>query len=35
VRSLGGRVELDSAPGKGTLVRVELDRVRVRQEISV
>jgi signal transduction histidine kinase/HAMP domain-containing protein len=34
VRSLGGRVELDSAPGKGTLVRIELDRVRVREEIS-
>jgi two-component system phosphate regulon sensor histidine kinase PhoR len=34
VRSLGGRVELDSAPGKGTLVRIELDRVRVRQEVS-
>jgi len=33
VRSLGGRVELDSAPGKGTLVRIELDRVRVRQEV--
>jgi len=30
VRSLGGRVELDSAPGKGTLVRIELDRARVR-----
>ena len=33
VRTLGGRVELDSAPGKGTLVRIELDRVRVRQEV--
>jgi signal transduction histidine kinase len=33
VRSLGGHVELDSAPGKGTLVRIELDRVRVREEV--
>ena len=33
VRSLDGRVELDSAPGKGTLVRIELDRARVRQEV--
>jgi signal transduction histidine kinase len=33
VRSLGGRVELESAPGKGTLVRIELDGVRVRQGI--
>jgi signal transduction histidine kinase len=33
VRSLDGRVELDSAPGKGTLVRIELDRVRVREEV--
>ena len=33
VRTLGGRVELDSAPGKGTLVRIELERVRVRQEV--
>jgi signal transduction histidine kinase len=30
VRTLDGRVELDSAPGKGTLVRIELERVRVR-----
>jgi signal transduction histidine kinase len=30
VRSLDGRVELDSAPGKGTLVRIELERVRMR-----
>jgi len=35
VRTLGGRVELDSAPGKGTLVRIELDRVRVRQQVPV
>jgi signal transduction histidine kinase/HAMP domain-containing protein len=33
VRTLGGRIELDSAPGKGTLVRIELERVRVRQEV--
>jgi signal transduction histidine kinase len=33
VRSIGGRVELDSAPGKGTLVRIELERARVRQEV--
>ena len=33
VRSLDGRVELDSAPGKGTLVRVELDRARARSEV--
>ena len=32
VRSLDGRIELDSAPGKGTLVRIELERVRVRAE---
>ena len=30
VRTLDGRIELDSAPGKGTLVRIELDRARVR-----
>jgi signal transduction histidine kinase len=33
VRTLDGRVELDSAPGKGTLVRIELERVRVRAEV--
>jgi two-component system phosphate regulon sensor histidine kinase PhoR len=33
VRSIDGRVELDSAPGKGTLVRIELERARVRQEV--
>ena len=33
VRSLDGRVELDSAPGKGTLVRIELERVRMRAEV--
>jgi two-component system phosphate regulon sensor histidine kinase PhoR len=33
VRTLDGRGELDSAPGKGTLVRIELERVRVRLEV--
>jgi two-component system phosphate regulon sensor histidine kinase PhoR len=33
VRSLDGRIELDSAPGKGTLVRIELERARVRHEV--
>ena len=33
VRTLDGRIELDSAPGKGTLVRIELDRARVRAEV--
>ena len=33
VRTLDGRVELDSAPGKGTLVRIELERVRLRVEV--
>lgn len=32
VRSLEGRVELESAPGRGTLVRIELERVRTRAE---
>jgi len=33
VRSLEGRVELESAPGKGTLVRIELERARMRTEV--
>jgi len=33
VQTLGGRVELESAPGKGTLVRIELRRARVRREV--
>jgi two-component system phosphate regulon sensor histidine kinase PhoR len=33
VKTVGGRIELDSAPGKGTLVRIELERVRVRTEV--
>jgi signal transduction histidine kinase len=31
VRSLDGRIELDSAPGKGTLMRIVLERARVRE----
>ncbi|MHB8468349.1 MAG: sensor histidine kinase [Gaiellaceae bacterium] len=33
VRSLDGRIELDSAPGKGTLVRIVLERARVREAV--
>ena len=33
VRSLDGRIELDSAPGKGTRVRIVLERARVREEV--
>jgi two-component system phosphate regulon sensor histidine kinase PhoR len=33
VRSLDGRIQLESAPGKGTLVRIELERARVRSEV--
>jgi signal transduction histidine kinase/HAMP domain-containing protein len=33
VRSLGGHIELDSAPGEGTRVRIMLERVRVREEV--
>lgn len=33
VRSLGGRVELDSAPGEGTRVRVVLHHAPVRREV--
>ena len=32
VRTLGGHIELDSAPGEGTRIRVVLDRARVREE---
>ena len=32
-RSLGGRVELDSAVGEGTLVRIVLENARVREEV--
>jgi signal transduction histidine kinase/HAMP domain-containing protein len=34
VRSLDGRIELDSAPGKGTRVRIVLDQARVRETVS-
>jgi signal transduction histidine kinase/HAMP domain-containing protein len=33
VRSLDGRIELDSAPGKGTRVRVVLEQARVREAV--
>ncbi len=32
VRTLGGRVELDSSPGHGTCFRIVLERARVREE---
>jgi signal transduction histidine kinase/HAMP domain-containing protein len=32
VRTLGGRVELDSSPGAGTCVRIVLEGARVREE---
>src|SRR6266536_2598665 len=35
VRSIDGRIELDSAPGKGTRVRIVLERARVREEVPV
>jgi two-component system, OmpR family, phosphate regulon sensor histidine kinase PhoR len=35
VRTLGGRLELDSALGRGTRVRITLERVRVREEVPV
>src|SRR5256885_12937593 len=34
VRSLGGRIELDSAPSRGTRVRITLERARVREEVT-
>ena len=33
VRSLDGHIELDSAPGEGTRVRIVLERARVREEV--
>ena len=33
VRSLDGRIELDSAPGAGTRVRIVLERARVREKV--
>jgi signal transduction histidine kinase/HAMP domain-containing protein len=35
VRSLDGRIELDSAPGAGTRVRIVLERARVRERVAV
>ena len=32
VRTLGGHIELDSAPGQGTRVRIVLEHARVREE---
>jgi signal transduction histidine kinase/HAMP domain-containing protein len=32
VRTLGGHIELDSAPGEGTRVRIVLEQARVREE---
>jgi len=33
VRSLDGRIELDSAPGDGTRVRIVLERAQVREQV--
>ena len=33
VRTMGGRIELDSSPGAGTLFRIVLERARVREEV--
>jgi signal transduction histidine kinase len=33
VRTLGGRIELDSSPGAGTVFRIVLARSRVREEV--
>lgn len=33
VRTLGGRIELDSSPGEGTVFRIVLARARVRVEV--
>ena len=35
VRTLGGRLDIDSALGRGTRVRITLERVRVREEVPV
>jgi two-component system phosphate regulon sensor histidine kinase PhoR len=35
VRSLDGHVDLDSAPGKGTRVRIVLEHARVREEVPI
>ena len=31
--AIDGRIELDSAPGKGTRVRIVLERARVREAV--
>jgi signal transduction histidine kinase len=33
VRTLGGRIELDSSPGEGTVFRIVLARARVREGV--
>jgi signal transduction histidine kinase len=33
IRSLDGRIELDSAPGEGTRVRIVLERAQVREQV--
>ncbi len=33
VRTLGGRIELDSSPGEGTVFRIHLTPARVREEV--
>ena len=33
VRTLGGRIELDSSPGEGTVFRIVLARARMREEV--
>ena len=35
VRTLGGRIELDSSPGEGTVFRILLAPARVREEVTV
>jgi signal transduction histidine kinase len=35
VRTLGGHIELDSAPQQGTRVRIVLERARVREQAAV
>ena len=35
VGSLDGRIELDSAPGKGTRVRIVLEQARTREAVPV
>ncbi len=35
VRTLGGRIELDSSPGAGTCFRIVLEGARVREEVAV